>query len=163
MDEPKRFWAIPVNDGPGLEVYLASDYDALRAEREALRSRLAVLTVEAEAVLSSGLSSDPDTWIGLGAVYRRESHRRHAAEGGPPVNAKDVMALIEESLEKAQAKHAPMHGPHEGYAVILEELDELWEEIRAQVHDKAKMKKEALHVAAMAARFVLDLCREEVR
>lgn len=65
---------------------------------------------------------------------------------------------IEEELRKARAKHAPMHGPHEGYAVILEELDELWDEVRAQVQDKAKMRKEALQVAAMAARFIEDIC-----
>lgn len=62
-------------------------------------------------------------------------------------------------LARAQAKHGPMHGPHEGYAVILEELDELWEEVRAQKHDKDAMRKEALQVAAMAIRFVVDVCQ----
>jgi hypothetical protein len=53
-----------------------------------------------------------------------------------------------------------MRGPHEGYAVILEELDELWAEIKRQAPDRARMKKEAIHVAAMGARFVLDLCQD---
>jgi hypothetical protein len=67
---------------------------------------------------------------------------------------------IDAELARARAKHAPMHGPHEGYAVILEELDELWDEVKAQVQDKTKMRKEAIQVAAMAARFVEDVCRE---
>jgi uncharacterized protein CbrC (UPF0167 family) len=65
---------------------------------------------------------------------------------------------IEAELVKARAKHAAMNSAHEGYAVILEELDELWDEIKAQVQDKAKMRKEAIQVAAMAARFIQDVC-----
>lgn len=64
----------------------------------------------------------------------------------------------DEELARARAKHAAMHSAHEGYAVILEELDELWEEVRAQKQDKAAMRKEALQVAAMALRFVEDIC-----
>ena len=69
--------------------------------------------------------------------------------------------LLEEvgaELLKATIKHRPMTGPHEGYAVILEELDELWDEVKAQVHDPAAMRKEALQVAAMAVRFIADVC-----
>lgn len=65
---------------------------------------------------------------------------------------------IEAELGRAQLKHKPMNSAHEGYAVILEELDELWEEVRAQHHDLAAMRKEAVQVAAMAARFVHDIC-----
>lgn len=75
------------------------------------------------------------------------------------MTAQDVIAEVGEQLLKARNKHAPMRGPHEGYAVILEELDELWDLVKAQKHDPVEMKKEALHVAAMAARFVLDLCQ----
>jgi hypothetical protein len=70
----------------------------------------------------------------------------------------ELVAEVANELTKARAKHAPMHGPHEGYAVILEELDELWDEVRAQQQDPAKMRKEALHVAAMALRFIADVC-----
>jgi len=61
-------------------------------------------------------------------------------------------------LDRAQDLHAPMHGPHEGYAVILEELDELWDEVKARRQDKTKMRKEAMQVAAMALRFIRDVC-----
>ena len=76
------------------------------------------------------------------------------AENPLPGAALDVVA----ALMRARQKHGPMHGPHEGYAVILEELDELWDEVKAQTQDKARMRKEALHVAAMALRFVEDVC-----
>lgn len=70
----------------------------------------------------------------------------------------DPLAEIAAQLAKAEQKHAPMRGAHEGYAVILEELDELWAEIKRQHIDPTAMRKEALHVAAMAARFVKDVC-----
>ena len=62
-------------------------------------------------------------------------------------------------LKGAMWKYPPMNTPHEGYAVILEELDELWEQVRhKQVnHNKALMRAEAKQVAAMAIRFMVDL------
>lgn len=59
---------------------------------------------------------------------------------------------------RARANHGPMRGGHEGYAVLLEEVDELWDEVKAKVHDKAKMRKEAIQVAAMALAFVHEVC-----
>lgn len=69
-----------------------------------------------------------------------------------------ALKLAQSALEKAQAKHAPMRGEHEGYAVILEELDELWDEVKAQKIDRNALLKEALHVSAMGLRFVVDVC-----
>jgi hypothetical protein len=58
---------------------------------------------------------------------------------------------------EATANHGKFNGPHEGYAVILEELDELWDNVKknrpAQEHyDEAKQ------VAAMALRYMHDIC-----
>ena len=80
--------------------------------------------------------------------------------GLEPVMSKPVSLGNEAAgeLVRACVKHKPMHGAHEGYAVILEELDELWDEVKAQTPDKTKMRKEALQVAAMALRFVWDIC-----
>jgi len=53
-----------------------------------------------------------------------------------------------------------MKSNHEGYAVILEELDELWDEIKKQHPNNELIRKEAIQVAAMAVRFILDRCSE---
>ncbi len=53
-----------------------------------------------------------------------------------------------------------MHSVHEGYAVLLEEVDELWEEVKRETINTDALRYEALHVAAMAVRFLLDLTEE---
>lgn len=63
--------------------------------------------------------------------------------------------------ELAAARRYPsMNSAHEGFAVLKEEVDELWEEVRAKQGQRvpALMRKEAIQVAAMAIRFVLDVC-----
>ena len=88
-----------------------------------------------------------------------------------------VLLEVAKELAKARATHAPMNGHHEGYAVILEELDELWEVCKRNTHKvprgfnesafqaeqrrltkRADMRKEAIQVAAMAIRFIEDVC-----
>jgi len=69
------------------------------------------------------------------------------------------VALLE--LARARNIHGKLASAHEGYAVILEELDELKAEVWKQFHDRDAMKREAIHVAAMAMRFVLDICDTE--
>ena len=68
-----------------------------------------------------------------------------------------IMIAVEAELRRAVKLHGPMKSFHEGYAVILEELDELWDEVKMQVPDTEKLHKEAIHVAAMASRFMVDL------
>lgn len=46
---------------------------------------------------------------------------------------------------------------HEGYAVLLEELDELWVEIKRKEVDLAKVRTEGIHVGVMVARLVSEL------
>lgn len=80
-----------------------------------------------------------------------------ALDGAAPDN---VLTDIWTAYAKARAKHAPMHGPHEGYAVLLEEVDELWDEVKRWQPDDQNataMRKEALHVAAMALAFLLEV------
>lgn len=64
--------------------------------------------------------------------------------------------LIE--LRRAQELHPiPVHNAHEGYAVLLEEVDELWDEIKKKNPDMSAIRKEAVQVAAMAMRFILEV------
>jgi hypothetical protein len=48
---------------------------------------------------------------------------------------------------------------HEAYAVLLEEIDELWEEVKA--NRKSLATGEAVQVAAMALRFLTEFGEED--
>jgi len=70
-----------------------------------------------------------------------------------------VLATVDE-FKRASDKFAPFNSAHEGYAVILEELDELKEHVwkNQSKRDHAEMRKEAVQLAAMALRFLVDCC-----
>jgi hypothetical protein len=69
-----------------------------------------------------------------------------------------VIDDIKEEFSRATSKHGKFNSAHEGYAVILEEMDELWEEVKKQYEkrDRDKMRLEAIQVATMAIRFIVD-------
>jgi hypothetical protein len=71
----------------------------------------------------------------------------------------DLLAELGRAIAHAQAKHKPYNSFHESYAVILEETDEYWEQVKAwpKAHDPAEMRKELLHIAATAMRSIIDL------
>ena len=58
----------------------------------------------------------------------------------------------------ATQKFGKFNSAHEGYAVLLEEVDELWDEIKKKDADYRSMQDEARQVAAMALRFLVDIC-----
>lgn len=66
-----------------------------------------------------------------------------------------AMAAVRAELIRATKLHGPMRSAHEGYGVIAEEVHELFLEIIGNDGDAAKI--EATQVAAMAARFILDV------
>lgn len=70
-----------------------------------------------------------------------------------------ALSLIAEEMKTAIKKHPPMVSVHEGYAIILEEMDELWEEIKKKPSKRNIncLKEEAIQIGAMAARFLIDL------
>jgi hypothetical protein len=70
-----------------------------------------------------------------------------------------ALKLVEHELRNALMKHRSMASPHEGHSVISEEMDELWEHVRADTGQTDKARKEAVQVAAMGLRYVIDLCR----
>jgi hypothetical protein len=74
-----------------------------------------------------------------------------------------VVTEVVNELRRATTKHPTgFHSAHEGYAVLKEEVDELWESIKCQSCPYAHTREEALQVAAMAVRFVLDMDAKEV-
>lgn len=62
-------------------------------------------------------------------------------------------------------KHFPaFNSPHEGYAILLEEVEELWTIVKANKggtrvdeEHRRQMRREAVQVAAMALRFIEDV------
>lgn len=73
----------------------------------------------------------------------------------------EVLEAIRNEYLRAIEKFPPFNSAHEGYAVILEEMDELKEHVwmNAKKRDVAAMQKEAIQVAAMALRFATDVSR----
>jgi NTP pyrophosphatase (non-canonical NTP hydrolase) len=70
----------------------------------------------------------------------------------------DILTDIRLEFSRATTKHGKFNSAHEGYAVLLEEVDELWEEVKKQYEkrDSTKLREEAVQVAAMAIRFIVD-------
>ncbi len=71
-----------------------------------------------------------------------------------------VAEKVDDELWDAINKFGPMASAHEGWAVIQEEVDELWDEIKGG-QDQTRMREEAIQIAAMATRFVLEVCPKE--
>lgn len=78
----------------------------------------------------------------------------------------ETMDIIHEVLHetsRAQQKWPPYNSAHEGFGVLLEEVDELKEHVwkNQKNRDLASMQKEAIQVAAVAIRFAVDVCTDE--
>jgi hypothetical protein len=69
----------------------------------------------------------------------------------------EALDLVSDEYIKARRKHSPMASGHEGYAVIKEELDELWDEIKANRGDSIAALEEATQVAAMAVAYMIEI------
>jgi hypothetical protein len=73
-------------------------------------------------------------------------------------NYLDFAVLVKDELEKARRKHpGTQHSLHEGYAVILEEVDEFWDIVKSQNPDTIHALEELVQIAAMCQRTAEDL------
>lgn len=75
-----------------------------------------------------------------------------------------AVAQVYAELRRAEETYIPFQSPHEGISIIREEFEELWDEVKANkghpgIDPKRReaMRKEAIHLAAMAVRFLVDL------
>jgi len=77
----------------------------------------------------------------------------------PATRAAAFLLDVAAELDRAQAKWPPMHSLHEAYAVILEELDEVWQLVKQKQNerDPEAVRKELTQLAAMVARAAVDL------
>ncbi len=72
-----------------------------------------------------------------------------------------VAAQVVHELKRARKLFpVPQHSAHEGYAVLAEELDEVWDIVKQnqKTRDNVALRKELIQVAAMALRMVIEIC-----
>ena len=74
------------------------------------------------------------------------------------MNKEMALEIVREELACANQGFGCFASSHEGYAIIKEELDELWEAIKDKELGASAQEIEARQVAAMAIRFLIDLC-----
>ena len=77
----------------------------------------------------------------------------------------DFTDLIMAEVNEVNLKYAPMHSIEEAYAVIKEEFEEFWEEIRAkdEVRDWDSMATELVQTAAMCMRAYNDVVQPKLQ
>jgi NTP pyrophosphatase (non-canonical NTP hydrolase) len=66
---------------------------------------------------------------------------------------------VKRELQAARKGNPPMHSLHEGYAVIMEEVEEFWAEVmrKPAERNKKRLAEELMQVAAMCQRTAEDL------
>ena len=82
----------------------------------------------------------------------RKIKKENANSGYP------LLGEVADEMNKAISQFPTLHSLHEGYAIMLEEVDELWEHVKTNQkrRDKEAIKKECIQIAAMALRIILD-------
>lgn len=76
------------------------------------------------------------------------------------MTADNALALLLYEYRRATSIHGPMRSAHEAYAILLEEVDELWEEVKRKPDARSveRMREECVQIGAMAMRFLVDIC-----
>lgn len=74
------------------------------------------------------------------------------------MHAQQALNEIELEFSAASRRHDPFNSAHEGFAILLEEVDELWDEVKKRDRSASRMREEAVQIGAMAARFLTDVC-----
>jgi hypothetical protein len=71
----------------------------------------------------------------------------------------DELKMLKAKVDDPNHPFANLHSPHHGYALLLEEMDELWDEVKKKniARNPWAMREEAMQIAALAIRFMVDL------
>jgi len=73
------------------------------------------------------------------------------------MSTREIVDAMVDEYEVARAKFPAFHSAHEGFAVIKEEVDELWDLVRKD-GDGENMEEEAVQIGAMAIAFIVEVC-----
>ena len=91
-------------------------------------------------------------------IEANKVNQRAAETAAASGEVEALAAEVAAELARAITKHGPMRSAHEGWSVILEELEELRDHVRADTGRGPEARKEALQIAAMGLRYAMDLC-----
>lgn len=72
----------------------------------------------------------------------------------------NILMAVRDEFLSAKSKHPGYQNSlHEGYGVLLEEVDEFWDQVKLKqsLRDPAKVREELVQVAAMAVRTLYDV------
>lgn len=101
---------------------------------------------------------------------------QQAAQTATPAYVKEMTELMQgnkstleaiirtgHEVSRARAMWPEFNSAHEGFAILMEEVDELKSHVwmNQKKRDLAAMHKEAIQVAAMAIRFASEVCNEK--
>jgi hypothetical protein len=75
---------------------------------------------------------------------------------------KSIRMIIPE-YNQIICKNPPLHNAHEGWAMLEQGVEQLWNEVKKDknIRSDEKMRKEAILISATAMRFIIDLCIDE--
>lgn len=68
-----------------------------------------------------------------------------------------ICEMVKAEFRSATDKNGAFNSAHEGWAVIKEEDDELWDEVKANRGYEYSAEREAIQVAAMGIRYLYDI------
>jgi hypothetical protein len=69
---------------------------------------------------------------------------------------KQLIKDIQKEIEYSRSKFGAFHSDHEAYAVILEEFDELWDDIKSN-SSKTKKYQETIQCIAMLTCYINEV------
>lgn len=117
----------------------------------------------ANGIVCSGCGASSSTDEGR-RLLRNECREYQYVPPGLEERIDAELATIKAKLLKAMSDWPPMNSAHEGFGVLSEEVDELWDCVRLKQskRDIPAMRGECHDVAAMAIRFALEVCNETV-
>lgn len=75
------------------------------------------------------------------------------------VNIKEAAELCIQECLDATKNFGPFASAHEGYAIMLEEMNELWDAIKSKKSTPEEIKSEVIQIGAMAIRFLVDISK----
>ncbi len=72
---------------------------------------------------------------------------------------KNFLELLQKETEKSKAKNKPISSIHEGYGLLLEEVDELFDEVKKkkEKRDRDNVILELTQIASLCQRIYDDL------